>query len=333
MVQHRKQDEHWSPIVAKILQAASVLRGITHSTPVLTSRRLNQQLGTEIFLKAEMYQRTGSFKLRGAYYSMQKLRTEGAKAVVAHSSGNFAQAVALAGSLLGLKTTIVMPRSAPKIKIAATKNYGATIVECGDTSSERASIAKNLARTKGITLVEPYDDINVIAGQGTVAKELFDAAGHVDTLIVPLGGGGLLAGCAVFAKLVNPAMRVVGVEPAAMPKTARSLKSNAVVTVKVRPSILDGQRIATPGAITYPIISDLVDEVVTIKDGEALAAVKWLYEGLKIVAEPSGASALAAALGGKVSFGARTGIILSGGNISLDQLQTYLGNKKVLDSF
>ena len=310
----------WDYLQRAIVDATERLEGVAHRTPVLTSRMLNSKLDCDIFMKAETYQRTGSFKFRGAYNRLAIAAAEDAEGIVAHSSGNFAQAVALAGQLLGLRVVVVMPSDAPRIKADAVRTYGAEIVHCGRDSDERITIASRLASDRGWILVEPYDDMQVIAGQATAAVELFSEVGSLDALVVPLGGGGLLSGSALAAKAFCPSARLAGVEPSAMPKTALSLSSNQLVTVPTRVTAMDGQMISHPGKVTYPIISDLVNDIITIDDKAAVSAMRWLYEQLKVVVEPSGASGLAALMAGKLESKGKIGVILSGGNVGIEQM-------------
>ena len=304
----------------RALDARRRLKDVAVRTPILSATEIDGIVGCAVYLKAEMYQRTGSFKFRGAYNRLAALPDSERTAVVAHSSGNFAQAVALAGQLLDIPVTVVMPENAPPIKVRATRRYGAEIVFCGPASSERARIAENISIERGTTLVQPYNDEDVIAGQATATFEILEDLEELDTLVVPLGGGGLLAGAAIAAKLERSQIRLIGVEPSAMPKMSLSIQQGGPVEVPTKTTVMDGQMIARPGKIAYPIISRFVDDVVTVDDTEAIEAMCLLHERLKIVAEPSGSSALAALLSGRVEAKGRVAVILSGGNVGIAQM-------------
>lgn len=297
--------------------AAERLRGVVHRTPVVTSATLDARTGARVFLKAENLQRIGAFKIRGAYNTIAQLTAERKRGgVVAFSSGNHAQGVALAAKLLGVPATIVMPSDAPAAKLAATLGYGAEVVQYDRHRINRAELAASIAAERGATLVPPYDDPAIIAGQGTVALELIEDAGPLDVLLVPLGGGGLLAGSALAATALSPGARVYGVEPEAGDDWVRSWRENRIVSIPVPKTIADGQQTQSPGELTWPIVRALATGVVTVSDDEIRAAMRFAFERLKLVVEPSGASALAALLFEKVGVrGARVGIVLSGGNV------------------
>jgi threonine dehydratase len=297
--------------------AAERLRGVTHRTPVVTSATLDARTGARVFLKAENLQRIGAFKIRGAYNTIAQLDPERKRGgVVAFSSGNHAQGVALAAKLLGVHATIVMPADAPAAKFAATRGYGAEVVTYDRERINRAELAASIAAERGATLVPPYDDPAIIAGQGTVALELIEDAGPLDVLLVCLGGGGLLAGCALAATALSPAVRIYGVEPEAGDDWQRSWRENRIVSIPVPKTIADGQQTQSPGELTWPIVRALATGVVTVSDDEIRAAMRFAFERLKLVVEPSGASALAALLFGKVDVaGARVGVTISGGNV------------------
>jgi threo-3-hydroxy-L-aspartate ammonia-lyase len=303
-----------------VRRAAARLGGIAHRTPVLTSRTLDQRLGARLFLKSETFQRGGAFKFRGAYNAVRALAPDVLeRGVCAVSSGNHAQAVTLAARLCGTRAVILMPADAPALKRAATEGYGAEVVEFDRYRDDREQLARTLAVERGLALVHPFDDPFVMAGQGTVALELTEQAGPLDMLVVPVGGGGLVSGCATVLKALMADARVVGVEPEASDDVARSLASGRREQVQVGRTIADGQQTATPGELTWPIIQRLVDEVVTVTDSQIVDAMRFLFERLKLVVEPSGASALAALLAGTVSVdGLRVGVVLSGGNIGAD---------------
>jgi threonine dehydratase len=303
-----------------VRDAAARLDGVAHRTPVLRSRTLDGVVGAEVHLKAECFQRGGAFKFRGAYSLISTLdAAQRAAGVVAFSSGNHAQAVALASQLLGVRAAIVMPEDAPALKLAATRGYGAEVVTYDRYRHDRAAIAADLAAERGAVLVPPFDHPLIMAGQATAALELFDEAGRLDTLLAPIGGGGLVAGCATVAAAFDPDIRVIGVEPEAGDDTRRSLAAGHRVEIEVPRTIADGQQITSPGELTFPIIQRLVSEVVLVSDGELLDAMRFAFDRLKIVLEPSGACGLAALLAGRVDPGARCGVLLSGGNVGLER--------------
>ncbi len=304
---------------ADVEAAARRLAGVAHRTPVLRSRALDERTAAAVVhLKAEPYQRTGSFKFRGAYNAVSSLGEEARRGGVgAVSSGNHAQAVALAARLHGAPATILMPEDAPASKLAATRGYGAEVVTYDRYAEDREDGFAALCAERRLSPVHPYDDPAVMAGQGTVALELLEDAGELDVLVVCLGGGGLLSGCATLAKARLPGIRVVGVEPEAGDDFRRSMAAGERVRVPVPRTIADGQAVPMPGELTFPVVQELVDEVVTVSDDEIRAAMRLLFERMKIVVEPSGASGLAALLAGRVegSAGARVGVTLSGGNV------------------
>jgi threonine dehydratase len=273
-------------------------------------------------LKAESFQRGGAFKFRGAYNKISSLSgDELAAGVATYSSGNHAQAVALAARLLGAKAVILMPSDAPKAKVKATLGYGGEIVTYDRYSQDRAELGEQLAKDRGLTLVPPYDDELIIAGQGTAALELIEDRGPIDTLVVPVGGGGLIAGSGIASKGLLPNVRLVGVEPEAGDDTKRSLEAGRRIRIPVPRTIADGQQVDMPGEITFAINRELVDEIVLVDDDAIIGALRFAFDYLKIVLEPSGASALAALLSEKLDVnGARTGVILSGGNVGLERL-------------
>jgi threo-3-hydroxy-L-aspartate ammonia-lyase len=308
--------------LSDVRAAAARLRGIATRTPVITSRVLNELRGGEIRLKAESFQRTGSFKFRGAYNKISSLGVEDLHAGVAtYSSGNHAQAVALAARLLGTNAVILMPQDAPAAKVDATRGYGAEIVTYDRYSEDRLTLGTELSRARGLTLVPPYDDEAIIAGQGTAALELIEDRGPLDALIVPVGGGGLIAGSGVAAKSLLTDVRLIGVEPAAGDDTKRSLEAGRRVGGPVPRTIADGQQVEIPGEITFSLNRELVDEIVLVSDQEIIDALRFAFDYLKIVLEPSGASGLAALLAQRLDVsGMRAGVVLSGGNIGLNRL-------------
>jgi threonine dehydratase len=296
--------------------AAARLHDVAHRTPAIRSRTLDERLGARVVLKAETLQRGGAFKFRGAYAAIASLDPAArGRGVCSASSGNHAQAVALASRLCGTRATILMPDDAPAAKRAATEGYGAEVIGFDRYAEDREALLAALAAERELTVVHPFDDARVMAGQGTAALELLEQAGELDLLVVPVGGGGLISGCATVMRALCPAARVAGVEPEASDDVARSLRAGARERVKVAPTIADGQQTAAPGALTWPVIQSLVDELATVTDDEIRAAMRFCFERLKLVVEPSGASALAAVLAGHVEVaGARVGIVLSGGN-------------------
>lgn len=298
-------------------RAAQRLAGVAHRTPVLTSRTLDERTGAHVHLKAECFQRGGAFKFRGAYNKISSLDEEALRhGVIAYSSGNHAQAVAIAAALLDTHATIVMPEDAPAAKLDATRGYGGEIVLYDRWTESREEIGAGLAKERGLELVRPYDDPLVMAGQGTAALELLEDASELDLLLVPVSGGGLIAGCATAAKARRPEMRVVGVEPEAGDDTRRSLEAGERIRIDVPRTIADGLQASEPGELTFEVNRRLVDEVVTVTDDEIVDAMAFLFDRVKLVAEPSGAVGVAALLSGKLDArGARVGVVLSGGNV------------------
>jgi len=311
-----------------VAAAARRLAGVANRTPVFRSRELNERVGAELFLKAEQFQRGGAFKFRGAYNAMSLLsERELARGVVASSSGNHAQAIAIAARLAGAKATIFMPRDAPASKRAATEGYGARVVEFDRYRDDREAIVAELVEREGLTPVHPYDDPRIMAGAGTSTLELLDEAGALDLVVIPAGGGGQLSGGAVAASGLVQAPRVVGVEPAAVGQWRASLAAGRPVHVEVGSTIADGQQLPSPGNLTFAVVKALVEDVVSVRDEQLLAAMRYLFERQKLVTEPSGSSALAAVLSGLVDVrGLRVGVILSGGNIAVDRFNTLLSS-------
>jgi threonine dehydratase len=318
-------EEKLPPSFLDVEAAARRLAGVAHRTPCVTSRTLNQLLGVQVTLKAEGFQRMGAFKFRGAYNAISQLsRERRERGVVTTSSGTHAQAVALAASLLGASATILMPSDAPASKRAATEGYGAKVIEYDRYRDDRDRLLAELAGELGASVVHPYDDPWVIAGAATCALELVQDAGPLATVVVPVGGGGLLSGSAISLRAISPETRIIGVEPDASPDMQHSFRAGTRVTVPIRPSIADGQLLETPGEITFGVIASLVNEIVTVSDAEIVDAMRLLFERAKLVAEPSGASAFAAVLAGRV-HGDRTGIILSGANVSAERFRDLIG--------
>ncbi|GGZ84010.1 threo-3-hydroxy-L-aspartate ammonia-lyase [Streptomyces echinoruber] len=304
-----------------VRDAADRIKGVAHRTPVLHSRTLDALVGAEVHLKCENYQRVGAFKFRGAYNAASRLGPEQlARGIAAYSSGNHAQAVALAARELGTRAVIVMPEDTPRSKREATAGYGAEIVTYDRYTGDRAAIAQALAEERGLTLIPPYEHPHVIAGQGTAALELLEEVGELDALVVPVGGGGLIAGSATAAKGLLPGIRVIGVEPEAGDDTKRSLEAGHRVTVPVPRTIADGQAIDTPGELTFSVNRRLVDDIALVGDDEIRDAMRFAFERLKTVIEPSGASPLAALLAGRAGrLTGRIGVIVSGGNIDAER--------------
>lgn len=309
-----------------VRDAAQRLDGVAHRTPVVRSRTLDERVGARVFLKAENLQRVGAFKFRGAYNAVSRLSAEQlARGVAAFSSGNHAQAVALSARELGATAVIAMPEDSPAAKLAAVRDYGAEIVLFDRYVDDREAIGKRLAEERGLTLIPPYDHPHVIAGQGTAALELLEEVGELDALVVPVSGGGLMAGSAIVAEGLQPGLRLVGVEPEAGDDTRRSLAAGERTGVPAPRTIADGQTATIPGELTFPIVQRLVDEVMTVSDDELRAALRFAVDRLKLVLEPSGASGLAALLAGRLRADAeRVGVILSGGNVGAARLAELL---------
>ncbi|MFY1694211.1 MULTISPECIES: pyridoxal-phosphate dependent enzyme [unclassified Solwaraspora] len=307
--------------------AAARIAGVAHRTPVLRSRTLDALVGAEVFVKCENLQRVGAFKFRGAYHAISRLSPdELAHGVVAYSSGNHAQAVALAARELGTTAVIVMPTDTPTSKVAAVTGYGAQIVTYDRYTGDRVAIGAALAAERGSVLIPPYEHPHVIAGQGTAALELIEQAGRLDAVLVPVGGGGLAAGTAVAATGVSPGIRVVGVEPAAGDDTRRSLAAGHRVAIEVPRTIADGQAAEIPGELTFAINRRLLDSVVVVDDAEIRAAMRFAFDRLKMAVEPSGATGLAALLTHRLDpMPARVGVVISGGNIDTRRFIDLLG--------
>ncbi len=299
-----------------VQDAAGRLKGVANHTPVMTSRTLNEEVGGQVTLKCENFQRVGAFKFRGAYNAISQLSDEQRRAgVITYSSGNHAQAVALVSKLLGVKAIIVMPDNAPAIKRAATEGYGAEVVAYNPAESDRKQLAESLATEHGYTVIPPYDYAPVIAGQGTAALELIEEVSGLDRLLTPVGGGGLLSGCAIAARGAAPGCRVIGVEPEVADDAARSFHTRTLHTIHNPPTIADGTRTPSLGELTFPLVLENVDDIVTVSEAAIKEAVRYAFFRLKLVVEPSGVLGLAALLSGAVDGTGRTGVILSGGNI------------------
>ena len=311
---------------ADIQSAAARLAGTAHRTPVATSRTANQRTGAELFFKCENLQRMGAFKFRGAYNALSQFTPEQRRAgVVAFSSGNHAQAIALSGRLLGIPATIVMPNDAPMMKVDATRGYGAEVQLYNRYKEDREAIGRQHADKRGMTLIPPFDHPHVMAGQGTAALELIEDAGSLDVLLVCVGGGGLISGCAVAAKHALPRCRVIGVEPEAGNDVQRSLRRGEIVHIDVPQTIADGAQTQAPGRFTFPVIRALVDDVLTVTDRQLVLTMRFFAERMKMVVEPTGCLAAAAVLEGMLDVrGQRVGIIISGGNVDVDRYAELL---------
>jgi len=310
-----------------ILAAKERIGNHANKTPVMTSRTLNKIVGADVFLKCENFQRIGAFKFRGAFNSISKLtKKEKARGVITYSSGNHAQAVALVGRLLNIQTTVVMPNNAPSTKLAATRDYGATVIGYDPKTGNRDEIAMELEREHGYVMIPPYDHPDVVAGQGTAALELFEAVEHIDTLLVPCGGGGLLSGCAIAATGAAKNCKTIGIEPELADDATRSFHTKKLHRVHNPPTIADGTRTPSLGEITFPLVLEYVDDMKTVAEQAIIDAVKFLFYRMKLVVEPSGALGLAALLSGTIKPKGKIGIILSGGNIDSDTMEMILSS-------
>ena len=317
--------------LADIEAAATRLAGVAHRTPVLRSRTADERTGAQVFFKAENQQRMGAFKFRGGYNALSQFTPEQRRAgAIAFSSGNHAQAVALSGRLLGIPTVIVMPQDAPAAKLAATRGYqagmaGSEVVLYDRYTEDRAAIGARIAAERGMTMIPPYDHPHVMAGQGTATLELIDEVGHLDVLLVCVGGGGLISGSAVAAKGRLPGITVVGVEPEAGNDTQQSLASGQIVHIDVPQTIADGAQTQASGQLTFPVIQQLVSRIVTVTDAQLVRTMQFFAERMKQVVEPTGCLGAAALLEGIESWrGARVGVILSGGNVDLPRYAGFL---------
>jgi threonine dehydratase len=308
------------PTYDDVVAAATRIEGHAHRTPVLTSRTANRELGAEVFFKCENYQRMGAFKFRGAFNALSKFdATQRKHGVVAFSSGNHAQGIALSAQLLGIPATIVMPYDAPAAKVAATTEYGATVVAYDRYTEDREAIGRQLAQEQGLTLIPPYDHPDILAGQGTAAKELFEEVGALDALFVCLGGGGLLSGSALATRALAPDCRLYGVEPEAGNDGQQSLRSGNIVRIDTPKTIADGAQTQYLGNYTFDIIKRDVDDILTASDAQLVEAMRFFAERMKMVVEPTGCLGFAAARAMASELrGQRVGVIISGGNIDLN---------------
>ena len=314
------------PTYDDVVQAAGRIAGVANRTPVLTSRTVDEAFGAQVFFKCENMQRMGAFKFRGAYNALMKFSPEQRRAgVVAFSSGNHAQAIALSAKLLGIPATIVMPQDAPAAKVAATRGYGGNVVLYDRYTQDREQIGRDLAEKHGLTLIPPYDHPDVIAGQGTAAKELFEEVGPLDAFFVCLGGGGLLSGSALSTRALSPDCRLYGVEPEAGNDGQQSFRKGEIVHIDTPQTIADGAQTQHLGNLTFPIIRRDVDDILTASDDELVQCMRFFAERMKIVVEPTGCLGFAAARRMRDELrGKKVGILVSGGNIDLAKLSGFL---------
>lgn len=317
---------HDLPTYLDVAAAATRIEGKAHKTPVMTSRTVDAELGANVYFKCENYQRMGAFKFRGAMNALMQFDERQRQAgVVAFSSGNHAQAVALAAALLRIPATIVMPLDAPAAKVAATTGYGGNVVTYDRYTQDREQIGRDLAARHGLTLIPPYDHPHVIAGQGTAAKELIEEVGELDVLFVPLGGGGLLAGSALATRALNPLCRIYGVEPEAGNDGQRSFRTGSIVHIDTPRTIADGAQTQHLGQYTFPIIQRDVDDILTVKDDQLIVSLRLFAERMKMVVEPTGSLGIAAARKVRDELkGKRVGVIISGGNVDLEHYARFL---------
>ncbi len=320
------------PTYVEVEAAARRLEGVAHRTPVMRSRTLDRLTGAALFFKCENFQRTGSFKFRGAYNALATLpEAERRRGVLTYSSGNHAQALALAGRLLSVAVTVVMPQNAPEVKQAATAGYGAEIVRYDPEQITREELGRRLAAERGLTIIPPYDHPQIVAGQGTAARELLEAVASLDVLLVPCGGGGLLSGSALSVRALAPWCRVIGVEPERADDATRSFRTGRLHRVHNPDTIADGARTPSLGEITFPLVRQYVDDMVTVSETAILQAMYVLWERLKLVVEPTGALPLAALLENRVAVkDQRVGLILSGGNVDLRRAATLFATLQQL---
>lgn len=309
-----------------VAAAAERIAGYANKTPVMTSRTVNEEFGADVFFKCENFQRMGAFKFRGAMNALRQFTPEQrAAGVVAFSSGNHAQAIALSAKLLGIPATIIMPHDAPAAKVAATKGYGGHVVMYDRYTEDREKIGRDLAEKQGLTLIPPYDHLHVIAGQGTATKELIEEVGALDALFVCLGGGGLLSGSALAARHLSPDCLIYGVEPEAGNDGQQSFRSGKVVHIDTPKTIADGAQTQHLGQHTFPLIQKHVNDILTVSDDELIAAMKFIAERMKMVVEPTGCLGFAAARARKAGLrGKRIGIIISGGNVDINRYSEFL---------
>jgi len=315
------------PTYDDVVAAAGRIEGHAHRTPVLRSRTLDERLGAQLFFKCENFQRMGAFKFRGGFNALARFDTAQRKSgALAFSSGNHAQAIALSARLQGIKAVILMPTDAPQAKIAATRGYGAEVVLFDRFTQDREQLAAELARKRGMTVIPPFDHADVIAGQGTAAKELFEEVGALDTLFVCVGGGGLISGSALAARALAPACKVIGVEPQAGNDAQQSMRSGAIVRIDTPRTIADGAQTQSVGKLTFAIMRRDVDDIVTVTDAQLVETMRFFAERMKIIVEPTGClGAAAASLGSLPLAGQRVGVIVSGGNVDLQRFSQLMG--------
>ncbi len=317
---------------ADVQSAANQIASVAHRTPVITSHTLDERVGANVFLKCENLQRMGAFKFRGAYNAMSRLSdAEKSRGVITYSSGNHAQAIALSGKLLGVKTVVVMPQNAPLTKLAATRGYGAEVVTYNPAESDRKALAESLADKHGYSVIPPFDHPHVIAGQGTAALELIQDVGELDALLVCVGGGGLLSGCAIAARGLLPKCKVIGVEPELADDATQSFRTKILTAIPYPNTIADGTRTASLGDITFPLILENVDDFATVSEQAIKAAVRFAFFRLKLVMEPSGVLGLAALLSGAFKPTGKVGVIISGGNIDAPTMSLILAESDAND--
>ena len=309
-----------------VAAAHARLQGVAHRTPVMSSQTADALTGAQLFFKCENFQRMGAFKFRGAYNALAQFSAEQKRlGVCAFSSGNHAQGIALSARLLGIPATIVMPQDSPAVKMAATRGYGAEVISYDRYTEDREAIGRQLAQERGMTLIPPYDHAHVMAGQGTAAKELLEDTGPLDLLLVCLGGGGLISGSAVAAKQLSPDCVVIGVEPEAGNDAQQSKRLGHIVRIDTPRTIADGAQTQFLGQLTFPVIQALVADIVTVSDAQLVEAMRFAAARMKMVVEPTGALAMAAAMQGAVDVrGKRVGVIISGGNVDIAQFASYL---------
>ena len=307
------------PTYQDVEAAAQRIAGFAHKTPVMTSTTVNNEFGAELFFKCENFQRMGAFKFRGALNALSQLSPEQKKAgVIAFSSGNHAQGIALAAQILNIPATILMPIDSPEVKVAATQGYGAKVIRFDRYTQDREQLCRELAEQNGLTIIPPYDHVDIIAGQGTAAKELFEEVGELDALFVCLGGGGLLSGCALAARALSPNCKVYGVEPEAGNDAQQSFRSGKIVHIATPKTIADGAQTQHIGHYTFELIKQNVDDILTVTDAQLVDRMKFYAERMKIIVEPTGCLSFAAALNMKEQLrGQRVGIIISGGNVDI----------------
>lgn len=307
------------PTYQDIEAAAQRIAGIAHKTPVMTSTTVNNEFGAELFFKCENFQRMGAFKFRGALNALSQLTPAQKKAgVIAFSSGNHAQGIALAAQILKIPATILMPIDSPEVKVAATQGYGAKVIRFDRYTQDREQLCRDLAEKEGLTIIPPYDHVDIIAGQGTAAKELFEEVGELDALFVCLGGGGLLSGCALAARALSPNCKIYGVEPEAGNDAQQSFRSGKIVHIETPKTIADGAQTQHVGNYTFELIKQNVDDILTVTDAQLVDRMKFYAERMKMIVEPTGCLSFAAALKMKEQLrGKRVGIIISGGNVDI----------------